>query len=397
MRVLLVHNRYRSSEPSGENRVVDAEAELLSLAGHDVEVWGPESDEIAERSLVGRALVPAEVVWSLPSARRLHELLAKWRPDVVHVHNTFPLVSASVLRTCRRAGVPVVATLHNYRLLCAGGSFFRDGAVCHDCVGTRHLSGVRHGCYRESRLATAPVALANVLHGRRWRNVDLLLTLSSAQRELFVAAGYPAERVRVKPNFVAEGQRRDVGRPGGHFLYLGRLAATKGIPVLMEAWERYEEGGGRTTLKIAGAGPLEDELAAWASGRAVELLGHLPAAACAELVRSARAVVLPSVWEETFGLVVIEAMAAGVPTVATAHASFLDLVDDGRSGLLVPPADPDGLAGALGRLARDDELSVRLGEAARQRYLAEYTPERNLELLEDAYLTVTAQPRPPEG
>src|SRR6185437_9782112 len=170
MRILLVHNRYRSSAPSGENRVVDQEGEALAAQGHEVIRFGRSSDEIGQWSVAKKASLPVRTIWSHETYRDLKAVLREHRPDVVHVHNTFPLLSASVLYACRDAGVPVVATIHNYKLACANGTFFRDGAVCHDCAHGLSVQAVQHGCYRGSRTATAPVVLATSLHRRAWRS-----------------------------------------------------------------------------------------------------------------------------------------------------------------------------------------------------------------------------------
>jgi glycosyltransferase involved in cell wall biosynthesis len=392
MRVLMVHNRYRSDAPSGENRVVDEEAALLAEGGHTVELFQVSSDGISAFGLTRRALLPAQLVWSPGSRRDLGRAIAAFEPDVVHLHNTFPLLSASVLAATRAAGVPVVATLHNYRLICAGGTLFRDGAVCHDCLGRSPLPGVRHGCYRESSIMTVPGATSIVVNTNRWhRDVDTFIVLSEAQRDLFVGEGFPADRVVVKPNFVRERPAVRSGGPPGrepeHILYLGRLAPEKGVSVLRRAWEQHRPAGGfRHRLVIAGGGPLADEVRAWAEvDRTVEFVGHRTPEECAALMAGALAVVVPSVWEETFGLVVVEAKAAGVPAVATDHASFPDLIEPGRDGLLVPPGDPAALAEALAGLDAAPDRAAAMGASARASYEQRYTPEQNLQLLEGIY------------
>jgi len=171
MRVLLVHNRYRSATPSGENRVVDSEGEELAKAGHEIRRFGKDSDEIEHWSAAKKALLPARVVWSRESHRELAATLRDYRPDVVHVHNTFPLLSGAVLYACRDASVPVVATIHNYKLACASGDFFRNGSVCRDCETRFPLPALLHGCYRGSRVATAPAALAISVHRPAWTSL----------------------------------------------------------------------------------------------------------------------------------------------------------------------------------------------------------------------------------
>ena len=393
MRLLLVHNRYRSAEPSGENHVVETEAGELALRGHDVRVWGPSSDEIAGYGTLEKAMLPGRVVWSASAARAFAHALDDHRPDVVHLHNTFPLISASILRVLRERDVPAVATIHNYRLICPGGTLFREGRICHECLTSTQLHGVRHGCYRESPLATAPIAIANVTQARAWRRLDALLTLSAAQRELFITAGFDPDRVIVKPNFVPElPGSADLGPPGDGFVYAGRLADTKGVRVVIEAWDRMAAHGFHPRLTIVGNGPLEAEVARSAERHPrVHFLGRLTRSECFEQLRRCRAVLVPSIWEETFGLVVAEAMMYGRPAVASRLGSFPDLIRDGHDGLLVPAGDAGALAGAVEALHADDGLAARLGAAARATYERRFRPGPNLELLESIYERVLSK------
>ncbi len=313
MRVLLVHSRYRSATPSGENRVVDSESEALARAGHEVRRFEKDSDEIEKWPAAQKALLPARVVWSRESHRELAEILRGYRPDVVHVHNTFPLVSAAVLYACRDASVPVVATIHNYRLMCAPGDLMRQGAVCHDCLHKLPFRAAVHGCYRDSRAATVPIVVANVAHRRAWRSlVSAYVFISAAQRDLHGSLGLPSGRVFVRHNMIpyraaAPAERDPV------VAYVGRLEEVKGIRVLMAAWDRYLGSSPDPALRlaIAGAGALDREVAGWAATRpSVEVLGLVSPDRVRELMSRARAVLVPSVWEEPFGLVVVEAMAA---------------------------------------------------------------------------------------
>lgn len=382
MRVLVVHNRYRSEQPSGENNVVDAEVALLASAGIDVQRFERHSDDIASMPLTRKALVPLQVPWNRASRTALRAQLRRERPDVVHVHNTFPLLSPSVLAACADERVPVVATLHNYGLVCPPGTLYRDGRICTDCVGGLPVPAVRHGCYRDSAAATVPMAVNLLVNRDRWRTgVTRFFCISDAQRRLLVDAGLPAERMTVKHNFVPDEGRLRVGE-GEHLLFLGRLTEEKGIPLLKAAWEQYS---GKLPLLIAGTGPLSDDVAAWASAREdVSYVGLQDRASCHELIARAAAVVVPSTWLEAFGLVVVEAMAAGVPTVAPAHGAFEELVTDGVTGLLHTPGDAAALADSLREVA-DAELNQKMGEAARQRYEADFTPEAGLKRLLEGY------------
>ncbi|MER6244685.1 glycosyltransferase [Streptomyces griseorubiginosus] len=392
MHVLVVHNRYASAQPSGENKVVDQEVELLRSGGHRVELFERRSDDIGSMSLLAKAALPLRVPWNAAVRRELADRLRTERPDVVHVHNVFPLLSPAVLAACADAGVPAVATLHNYTQICPPGTLQRDGRPCTECVGSTPLPAVRHGCYRGSRLATVPLAVSLSANRRRWwSGVERFLCISGAQRDVLVNAGMPAERLAVKHNFVPDpdARRTDTGE---HVLYLGRLAEAKGVRLLMAAWDEIAAGGGvGVPLVIAGTGPLEAEVSAWAAGRDdVRWVGLLDTAECQKAIARSVAVVAPSTWLEAFGLVVVEAMAAGVPVVAAGHGAFVELVEDGVTGLLHRPGESASLASGIRRIAAEPDRNRAMGEAARRRYEQGFSPAVGLDRLVEEYRTAIA-------
>nr|WP_107907528.1 glycosyltransferase [Streptomyces chartreusis] len=393
MHVLVVHNRYASAQPSGENKVVDQEVELLRAAGHQVELFERRSDDIADRSLLGKAALPFLVPWNPAVRTELAARLRAERPDVVHVHNVFPLLSPAVLAACADAGVPAVATLHNYTQVCPPGTLQRDGRPCTECVGSAApLPAVRHGCYRDSRLATVPLAVSMSVNRRRWwSGVERFLCISAAQRDVLVRAGMPAERLVVKHNFVPDPEDRRSGA-GEHVLYLGRLAEAKGVRLLMTAWDELAAAGGvGVPLVIAGTGPLEQEVTAWAAGRDdVRYVGLYDTAECRKAIARSVAVVAPSTWLEAFGLVVVEAMAAGVPVVAAGHGAFVELVEDGVTGLLHRPGEHESLASCIRRIAAGPDRNQEMGRAARRRYELGFSPAVGLERLVEEYRTAIA-------
>ncbi|MGW4777681.1 glycosyltransferase [Streptomyces filamentosus] len=393
MHVLVVHNRYSSAQPSGENRVVDEELALLRAAGHRAELFERRSDDIAARSLPGKVAVPLLVPWNPAVRTELAARLRADRPDVVHVHNVFPLLSPAVLAACADADVPVVATLHNYTQVCPPGTLHRAGGPCSACVGKAvPLPAVRHGCYRDSRLATVPLAVNLAVNRRRWwTGVERFLCISAAQREVLVRSGMPAGRLVVKHNFVPDPGVRRTG-PGEHLLFLGRLAESKGVRLLMEAWDALAaDGGVGVPLVLAGAGPLEREVAAWAAGRDdVHHAGLYDPEQCRAAVARSVAVVAPSLARETFGLVVAEAMAAGVPAVAAGHGGFTELVEDGVTGLLHRPGDAGSLADALRRITARPDPGAAMGPAARSRYERFFSPAVGLERLVEEYRSAIA-------
>ena len=382
MKIVVVHSRYRSAAPSGENRVVDQEFGALTALGHEVELFERRSDDIEGWSAARKAALPAAVVWNGRAHRDLRAVLRASRPDVVHVHNTFPMLSASVLYACKDAGVPVVATLHNYKLACASGDFFRDGAVCHDCAEGAPLGALRHGCYRGSRSATAPVALSIMAHRRSWRTlVSAYACISASQRALLHGVGLPADRVFVRYNLIPERPlRQPAKRPV--VVYAGRLDAAKGLPLLMAGWDRFLTDSAHPALGlvIAGSGPLDDEVRAWAATRpSVRVAGQLAPDACAAEMAAARAVVLPSAWEEAFGLAAVEAMALGVAPLAAAHGSFPEIVTDEVDGVLFRPGDPAALAAALRQADENGRVFEEYGARARKTYEQRFNPADSVE------------------
>lgn len=396
MRILLVHSRYRSQAPSGENRVVDHESSLLTAAGHQVHLFQRHSDDIAAWGAARKAALPARSIWNGQVRQELAHEIDAFAPDVVHIHNTFPLISASALYACRDRNVPVVATIHNYKLLCAGGDFFRDGEPCHECGGGRLLPALALGCYRESRLATAPVAGALALNRSAWRRlVSAYVFISSSQRELMRDLGLPPERTFVKHNFVPALPYPEPSPREPVVAYVGRLDAAKGVPFLMRSWDAFGERGGKSALRlvIAGDGPLADEVRRWAlAHRSVEYVGLLAPDEAAALVRRALAVVIPSQWEETFGLVAAEAMCAGVAPIASAHGSFPELITDGVDGALFAPHDPGDLVRVLREVDEHPELYLGYGQQGRVTYERRFAPGANLGALLEIYGYALAHP-----
>lgn len=360
---------------------------MLARAGHHVRRFERSNDDIEQFSIVQKALVPGQVLWSTSSAKMLARILDDFEPDVVHVHNLFPLLSPSVLVLCRRRGIPVVATIHNYRLICSEGSLFRAGAICKDCVGRSPLSAVRHGCFHGSRLATVPLAVASVTHKHVWRSmVSAYIFISAAQKAEFASLELPDDRCFVKSNLVFPADPKT--RTEDLVVFAGRLNEAKGLRVLMEAWDRYSTNRAHPELRlaIAGSGPLEAEVRSWARSRPlVEFHGLQTREQCAALMSRARAVLVPSQWPEVFGLVVAEAMAASVAPIASAHGSFPELITDGHDGLLFPAGDVEALSEVLGRVVESPGWFDQLGRNALQTFRRRFHPDTNTGLLEEIY------------
>jgi glycosyltransferase involved in cell wall biosynthesis len=386
VKVLVVHNGYQ--QRGGEDAALNAETRLLEEHGHTVVRYKRDNDEMRERGGFSSLRAGFETVWASRSHREVAALVAQEKPDVAHFHNTLPLISPAAYYACGEADVPVVQTLHNYRLLCPSGTLLREGKVCEACLG-RSLSwpGVLHACYRNSRATTAAVGSMLAVHRvmGTWRQkVNVYVALTEFARRKFIEGGLPAERIVVKPNFVAS----DPGtkcESGEYALYVGRLSAEKGLRVLLAAWSRQSE---RIPLRIAGDGPLKEEIAAEIKARglsSVELLGRLAPSEIVSLMHGARFLVFPSVWYEGFPMTIAEAFACGLPVIASRLGSMAEIVTDGRTGLHVSPGNPSELAASVGWAWRHPGKLHELGKAGRQEYVSKYKPEQNYNYLMEIF------------
>lgn len=388
MKILMVHNRYRPAAPSGENVVVDQESAALAGRGHEVSLFQRLSEDIARWSIPRRATLPLRVLWSADSYRDIRSRLLAFKPDVVHVHNTFPLITPSVLYACRDAAVPVVVTVHNYRLGCASGELFRDGQVCHDCLDHSPLPAVAHGCYRGSRLATTPVVIGSSLHADAWRTlVSAYVFISSAQRELLRPVGMPADRSFVKHNFVPAPSIADP-TTRHQVAYVGRLDEAKGATVLMRAWEAFRARRTESSLHlvVAGGGSLASAVSDWsARNPSVTMAGHVPRSEVAEILGASRAVIVPSQWEETFGMVAVEAMAAGTAVIASAHGALPEIVTSGIDGATFAPTDVDALVDLIEDVDDEPRRWDQYGDHARSTYRRRFTIDASIDQLVDIY------------
>lgn len=382
MRVLQVHTRYRLA--GGEDAVAGAEVGLLREAGHEVRTLVLHNPE----GVASTAATLARAPWNAQAARQVVDAAVNQgpRPDVVHVHNTWFALSPAVLPALQAAGCSVVLTQQNYRLTCVSANLMRDGAACHDCLGRSPLPGVRHRCYRGSAIASSAVAATISLARRRraYDSVDAFIAPSMRTRDLLVQAGLPAERLHVVPNVVARRVPR-VSPPSWSrtVLFAGRLVPEKGLDVLLTAWAQVAPHG--LTLEVAGEGQLAAQAA---NTPGTILLGRLSTEQVAERMRAARAVLVPSMWDEPFGLVAAEAYAVGTPVLAGRHGALPELLAaaDNQRWLV----DDDGWATAIEQLDDDDDVDSA-GRRGLTAYEQHWTPERGLERLLAVYRAATRE------
>jgi glycosyltransferase involved in cell wall biosynthesis len=387
MRILLVHNFYQ--QPGGEDQVFAAEAELLRSYGHSVREFTLHNDQVAQ---LGRVALAEKTVWNRDAYRQLRAECRAYQPRIVHFHNTFPLVSPAAYYAARREGAAVVQTLHNYRLLCPGTNFFRDGKACQDCLGRAFpWPGILHACYRDSRSATIGAAVSVAAHrmARTWtRAVDLYIAPTEFVRRKYVEGGMPPSKVIRKPHFLPDDP--GIGKHGGGYaLFVGRLSAEKGIERLVRAWDQLERP---VPLRVVGDGPLAPLVRS--SSPHLHFLGQQTRTEVLEAMRNAAFLVFPSECYETFGLTIVEAFATGLPVVASNLGSAGELVRHGETGVHFRAGDTGELAAAVDWAIGHPQEIASMGMQARTEYLAKYTAERNYQDLMDSYHVAIRQRDP---
>jgi glycosyltransferase involved in cell wall biosynthesis len=385
VKILLIHNEYR--QPGGEEVVVEQERQLLQQAGHQVVHYRRSNVETEGISGLGQLSLVKKIVWASDARQDVALLLRNQKPQIVHVHNTFMVISPSIYSACREAGVPVVQTLHNFRLFCPAAFFYRDGHVCEDCSDHSLWRGIQHACYRQSRPTTAAVALMLEFHRLRhtWeQGIDTFIALNEFARNKFISLGLPAEKVCVKPNFLYSdpGKRTE---PGQYAMFAGRLSPEKGVSTLLSAWARLKT---RIPLRIIGDGPLLPTLQAEAAKRGlsdVHFEGRLNREQTLAAFKGASFMLFPSLWYENFPMVIAEAFACSTPVIGSRLGALEVIVQDGHTGLHFAPGDPADLATKVEWAWNHPEKVQVMGSNARQEFETKYTAEKNYTLLMEIY------------
>jgi glycosyltransferase involved in cell wall biosynthesis len=381
MKILMAHNFYQ--QVGGEDMCFQSESDLLRDRGHDLETYTVHNDAIKQMSGMKAARL---AIWNRESNAELSRLIQSQKPDIVHFHNTFPLMSPAAFWAAKAHGCAVVKSLHNYRLICPVGTFYRSGRVCEDCAGHPWpWPGVIHGCYRNSRPASAVVASMTFMHRvlRTWSDkVDRFIALSEFARRKFIEHGIPAEKIALKPNFLDPDP--GPGKAGrGYAVFAGRLSPEKGIETLLAAWKRLAT---RTTLRIMGDGPLLPLVqAASSQSEMIEYLGYKPWPEVMDVMANADFLIMPSVCYENFGLAIIEAFAKAKPVIASRLGTMIEFVKDDYTGLHFEPGDPDDLAAKVTWAIEHPAEMQAMGQNGRVVYLERYGAERNYQRLMEIY------------
>jgi glycosyltransferase involved in cell wall biosynthesis len=384
MKILLVHNSYQL--PGGEDQVFAQETELLRSRGHQVLVYQASNDQVKGQNPL---VTVANTIWNQRAHHELRELMHREKPDIVHVHNTFQVISPAIYYAANEEGIPVVQTLHNYRLLCPASTFFRDGNVCEDCLGKPvPWPGVLHSCYRGSMPASAAVAVMLATHNYKqtWNQaVSAYIALTDFARNKFIEGGFPAEKIFVKPNYLQTDPGPGDGK-GNYALFVGRLTPEKGISTLLEAWRQI---GNDFPLQIAGDGPLAPDVEKASSEmESVTWLKWLPRAEILQRMKEASVLILPSTWYEGFPMIITEAFAVGLPVIASNLGSMSSIVDHQRTGLHFEPGRAAALVEAVRWWSTHPAETAFMRTEARLEYETKYTAEENYAQMMNIYDSV---------
>jgi len=381
MKILYAWNLYR--EHGGENQWYPSEPNLFRERGHEVEIYQRDNRELDHFSALKKARLFFGAAWSQFTYDQVREILRRMRPDVVHVYNTLVLLSPSIFHACRDAGVPVVQTLYNYRLVCPAATLLRDGKICEECIDHSLVRSVRYKCYRNSALQSASLARTIAVHRRKgtWsRVISGFIVPTAFMKAKLAQGGVPPEKIHVKPNWhdPDPGMRAQEGK---YCLYVGRLSEEKGIRTTLEAWARHKD---LPPLVIAGDGPLKDEVVARLgskSGSPAAYLGRIPHEEVITRMKESLCFLLPSEWYEAFPHTILEAYACGVPIVASRIGTLVDVIEDGQTGALYTSGDPDAMADAVRRVASNPAVAGQMAKQARRVFVEKYSVEpayRNL-------------------
>lgn len=383
MKVLVAHNAYQV--PGGEDSVFRSECRLLKDFGDEVETFEKNNAQLNELSFGARVKSTLSISWSDESYREFRSKIRAFKPDIVHVHNVFYLLTPSVYYACRDEGIPVVQSQHNFRLQCVNGLMFRDNEVCELCMEKNRWQGVAHKCFQGSRVKTAVLSNAIRAHWKKgtWQHlVNAYILASEFGKSKLAAAGIDADRIFVKPQLLYPDVSPGSGKERVHALYAGRLSAEKGVEVLIRAWAGIKD----VPLKIIGKGPLLDKVKAKAEHLDnVEVCGFLTDEQLEDHMQRAKFLVIPSLCYENFPRIAAESTAHGIPIIASRRGSLPEVVDDHNTGLLFEPGNAEDLAEKVNAIKGDPARLAAMGAQARNRYQDLYSPSKNYERLKFIY------------
>lgn len=376
MKVLQIHNYFRIR--GGEDVLFDTTCQALAARGHEVRVFTQDSQNIV--SLKNRAAAGMRQIWPYSASRQINAILSSWKPDIVDVHNVYPLINPSMLPVISTYKLPIVLRCQDYRLICPAGQNVLRGQLCTRCDGGREYQCFLNNC--RDKLSESALYYFRSMTARRNRlfldNVTLYVPPSNCTKARLIINGFSQEQIVVLPNVASVKNSRRDPDPGQYVAYLGRISPEKGINVALEAARRTE-----LPLRLAGDFNAIPEIES--IPESAKFIGRLNREDIDKFYSKARFAIVPSIWYETFGIVIIEAMANRLPVIGSNIGGIPEIIEHGKTGFLVKPGDPDDLANKMKLLWDNPDLCRRMGEAGREKAVREYSEEAYYKKLMDIY------------
>ncbi len=396
MKVLVIHNFHRKGSASGDDQVFKSETEMLEKHGNKVVRFTVSNDEFDTAGVIGKIMSTLGMLWSFKNYKKVKRIVEMEKPDIVHVHTFFPLLSPSILYAAKKAGCKVVATLHDTRFICPCATSLRGTQLCNKCGDGHYLRMFKYSCFKGSRLQSLIVAFIFKYHRVRksfYNQIDRYVCLNENQIKLLKKIGFDKKKIVKKYNFVPDAVVKDtdvsmLDLPDKYAVFYGRIGEEKGIRILQQIWDKISD----IPLVVMGAGPMEEEFAKWASGKEnVHFLGYTQHDKCLSIVKKAEFVVFPSIWYEGCSMVEIETESLSVPLIATDLGFSSEAIKNGVNGYKIPLGDVDGFVNKIMELWGKPDLCKKLGMNAREDYEVKYMPEDNYKQLINIYRDVLSK------
>lgn len=382
-KVLIVHNYYQL--PGGEDTVVENEKNMLLENGHDVVLYTRHNDEIKSKGILGKLMLPFDTIFSFKTYREVKKKIKEESINIVHVHNTLPLVSPSVYYSAKHCKVPVIQTIHNFRLLCPAATFTRDNKICEECIEKSLICSIKNKCYRGSLIQSVLSAFTLSFHRLigTYNKIDNYIVLTEFNKSKLMNL-VSEDKISIKPNFVKRSNEIVENNNKEYFLFLGRIDELKGVRILVEAWKEINS----SKLLIVGKGPLENKINKYIKDndiKNIELLGFKQKDKVIELINGAKALIVPSKWYEGFPMTIVESLSLGTPVIASDIGNLSTIINDEQNGLLFKYDDKESLIRRVKEIDDNNELLEKLSKGAINSFNKHYNSIKNYELLINVY------------
>lgn len=397
MKILVVHNLHRSGSASGDDQVFKSETKLLQQKGIEVIPYTVINDKFDQAGPIGKIMMTLGMMWSLENYKKIEEIIEREKPDMMHVHTFFPLLSPSILYAAKKNNVKVVATLHDTRFICPCATSLRNGKICNLCGDGNYFRMVKYGCFKNSRIMSLAVAAIFKYHRIRksfYKQIDKYICLNDEQIQLLKEIGFEENKIVKKYNFVQDAGCSTVEIPDKYkipdrfVVFYGRIGEEKGIKILQNVWDNIED----IPLVVMGGGPLEQEFEVWAEKKSnIFYLGYVPHEICMTIAGKAEFALMPSIWYEGCSMVAIETESLGIPLITTDIGFFKEAIQNGINGMKIPLEDEQGFREAVIDFWKNPQKVKKMGENARSDYEQKYVPEDNMKQLFEIYASVLGE------